>query len=369
MVVPLQGSLHSRVTMIKPVIPLQEQTSAANSFSAGSSGLSCRRRHNIIRTIRHCVACSRLHSERVSASPRNGSATGGRRDLLQWGLGTLVLPLIANAVQASTADPVPVIRLDLAPDQATYDPTDPRLRDAAGMLQLALNAESLQEEEERWTQLIEKYKDVEASWKGDVVGRAYGNRGNARTRQGRFEAALSDFNTAIALCPWSVDPVLNRGVLFENTGRFEEAVADYQAVLKADPRDPSGWNNLGNVSAALGKWAESAEYYGKAVELAPAFSFAAANRALALYQLGRTNESMREMRRLLRRFPDFPDMRAALTAALWEQGSQAEAETQWERVDDPRYKDRVWLKKDRHWPPRLVSSLAAFLDIKAVAAS
>jgi hypothetical protein len=42
--------------------------------------------------------------------------------------------------------------------------------------------------------------------------------------------------------------------------------------------------------------AESAEFYGKAVELAPAFSFAAANRALALYQLGNTNESMREMR-------------------------------------------------------------------------
>lgn len=42
-------------------------------------------------------------------------------------------------------------------------------------------------------------------------------------------------------------------------------------------------------------------------------------------------------RRLLRRFPDFPDMRAALTAALWDQGSQGEAETQWGRVDDPRY--------------------------------
>lgn len=74
----------------------------------------------------------------------------------------------------------------------------------------ARSKEGVQEEEERWTQLIMKYKDVDAPWIPDVVGRAYGNRGNARTRQGRFEAALSDFNTAIALCPWSVDPVLNR---------------------------------------------------------------------------------------------------------------------------------------------------------------
>ncbi len=35
------------------------------------------------------------------------------------------------------------IRLDLAPDQSKYNPTDERLRDAAGKLQLALNAEDV----------------------------------------------------------------------------------------------------------------------------------------------------------------------------------------------------------------------------------
>jgi hypothetical protein len=50
------------------------------------------------------------------------------------------------------------------------------------------------------------------------------------------------------------------------------------------------------------RWRDAAEFYGKAVALAPAFSFAAANRALALYQLHETDASMREMRcELLRR--------------------------------------------------------------------
>ena len=40
--------------------------------------------------------------------------------------------------------------------------------------------------------------------------RALGNRGNARTRQGKLDAALGDLNAAIKLCPWAVDPVLNR---------------------------------------------------------------------------------------------------------------------------------------------------------------
>ncbi len=41
---------------------------------------------------------------------------------------------------------------------------------------------------------------------------------------------------------------------------------------------------------------ESIGYYGKAVTLSPEFSFAAANRALAMYQVGQTEASIREMR-------------------------------------------------------------------------
>ena len=68
----------------------------------------------------------------------------------------------------------------------------------------------MQDEERLWTELIDKYEGVDAPWRGDIVGRAYGNRGNARTRQGKMDAALVDYNRAIDTCPWSVDPVLNR---------------------------------------------------------------------------------------------------------------------------------------------------------------
>lgn len=51
------------------------------------------------------------------------------------------------------------------------------------------------------------------------VGRAWGNRGNARSRQGKLQEALADYNQAIIICPWSPDPVLNRGVVLEALGR------------------------------------------------------------------------------------------------------------------------------------------------------
>lgn len=57
-------------------------------------------------------------------------------------------------------------------------------------------------------------------------------------------------------------------------------------------------------------------------------------------------------RQLLRRYQDFDDMRAALALALWDIGKREEAETQWGRVDDIRYKNGKWLKSQRHWPPR-----------------
>ncbi len=72
-------------------------------------------------------------------------------------------------------------------------------------------------------------------------------------------------------------------------------------------------------------------------------------------------------RSLARKYPDsFPDVRAALTAALWEAGLQAEAEAEWQRCGDPRYRDRAWLRKERRWPPRLIAALEAFLDIRGV---
>jgi hypothetical protein len=37
--------------------------------------------------------------------------------------------------------------------------------------------------------------------------------------QGRLSAALDDYAAAMARCPWSVDPVLNRGVALEALGR------------------------------------------------------------------------------------------------------------------------------------------------------
>eukprot|EP00271_Cylindrocystis_brebissonii_P010206 TRINITY_DN26327_c0_g1_i1.p1 TRINITY_DN26327_c0_g1~~TRINITY_DN26327_c0_g1_i1.p1 ORF type:complete len:396 (+),score=45.88 TRINITY_DN26327_c0_g1_i1:87-1274(+) len=272
-----------------------------------------------------------------------------------------VLPFGASAEVASDLL-APAIDFSKEPSQA-FDPTDRELQDAATIFQRALEASSVEEEERLWTQVIERYGAMEAEWVPDIVGRAWGNRGNARSRQGRMEQALGDYAQAMKLAPYAVDPVLNRGVALENLGRYDEAARDYRAVLAVDPRDPAAWNNLGNVTAAQGLWDEALEEYKRAVQLAPDFSFAAANYALALYQVERSNEAIKSFRSLLRKYPEFPDMRAALAVSLYKEGLTAEAETNWGRVEDVRYRNRIWVRQTRRWPPRLADALESFLDL------
>jgi len=305
-----------------------------------------------------CQAAQRLDNFQTHASKRH----------VLFGL-TVLLPLDFGNHQLITAKAVetvvsePVIRVELTPDQSLYDVNDPEIRRAASMIQSALNASTVEEEERIWTEVISEFEGNGKPWSDDVVGRAYGNRGNSRSRQGRLESALNDYNAAIAKCPWSVDPVLNRGVALESLGRFEEAKKNYLAVLRVAPDDPAAWNNLGNACAGTNDYASAVKYYDKAGRLAPKFAFALANKAVSLYQIGEEDAAIREMESLLRKYPDFADMRAALASALWIKGNQAAAEEAFQRVDDIRYKSLDWLKNERRWPPRLIQGIGDYLTI------
>jgi len=287
-------------------------------------------------------------------------------------------PLFTTASPQDITQPIPPANIDpaRAPDPSAYDPADPRLREAARLMQAALAAADVREEEALWTRVVDDYSSPPNTpaasrplWEDDVVGRALGNRGNARSRQGKLNDAVGDYNAAIARCPWSVDPVLNRGVALEAAGRLTDAAADYRAILRASPSDPSAWNNLGNTRGKQGAWREARDCFARAAELAPrnAFAFAVAQRAVVDFQLGDRARCVRDLRALLRRFAEFDDARAALAAALWAQGDEAAAEGEWLRVGDPRYRDLAWVRARRAWPPALADALASFLSIQTVA--
>ena len=61
----------------------------------------------------------------------------------------------------------------------------------------------------------------------------------------------------------------------------------------------------------------------------------------------------------------FPDVRAAMTAVLWVEGKQGEAESNWVAAVglDNRYQNIDWVANVRRWPPKMVKALEQFLTL------
>lgn len=102
-----------------------------------------------------------------------------RRAALGLGASALLLslwPTSSSALAATDAtELLPAsIQLALAPDQMLYDASDPQLRAAAQLLQQALNASDVVEEEALWSKIIADYGGLKQNWVPDLVGRVSG---------------------------------------------------------------------------------------------------------------------------------------------------------------------------------------------------
>ncbi|MEO0488122.1 MAG: tetratricopeptide repeat protein [Cyanobacteria bacterium J06659_2] len=212
--------------------------------------------------------------------------------------------------------------------------------------------------EDDWTQLIDLFPQSAALWS---------NRGNVRAGQNKLEEALADYTQSIALAPSEPDPYINRGATYEALGQWDEAIADYDQVLDFDPANAAAWNNRGNAKEGKADWEGAIADYTRSSELNNSFVLPIVNRALALYQIGQADKSIQILKGLARKYPRFADARAALTAALWDQGKQGEAESNWVGANglDRRYKDVEWVAQIRRWPPKLVDALDRFLNLRS----
>ena len=207
-----------------------------------------------------------------------------------------------------------------------------------------------------WTELVKTFPDNPAVWS---------NRGNVRIGQYKLTEAIADFDRSIEIAPEYPDAYLNRGIAYEGKRLWEEAIADYNHVLGITPQDPVALNNRGNAKAGQQQWQEALTDYQEAANIAPAFPMARGNAALIMYQIGDRSEAIRNMRNLVRKYPMYSDMRAALAAALWVEGQQGEAESNWVAAIglDNRYQDLDWIENIRRWPPTMVEALEKFLNL------
>jgi len=111
--------------------------------------------------------------------------------------------------------------------------------------------------------------------------RAYLNRGSAYWSSGQPDAALNDYEQAIALNPRNAKAFIGRGDVHSDQGRYDQALQDYDNALKLQPGLADARNGRGSILFDKGQLDAAIREFDRAIALDPAFVQAYYNRANA----------------------------------------------------------------------------------------
>ena len=116
--------------------------------------------------------------------------------------------------------------------------------------------------------------------------RVHLRRGTSLFTEGRFTAALDEFERAAQSAPDVATVRLNLGSALVRCGRPDEAVPHFEAAAQLDPAAPLPWFNLGVLAGRRGDDARAVAYYERATDADPGLVDADFNRGNALRRLG-----------------------------------------------------------------------------------
>ncbi|MGI8668061.1 MAG: tetratricopeptide repeat protein [Jatrophihabitans sp.] len=121
------------------------------------------------------------------------------------------------------------------------------------------------------------------------------NSGQVRAAAGNLEAAITDFDAAIAQDPNYAPYHFDRAGLLHRLGRDEESIADYETAIRLSPPLPEAYYNRGDIRAGLGDLEGALADFDYTLELSPTFIAALINRAGLLAELGQDQAARRDV--------------------------------------------------------------------------
>lgn len=158
------------------------------------------------------------------------------------------------------------------------------------------------------------WQNAETLW-NDTIGKypgriadAYNNRGFYYYNEAkRYDAALADFDQAIALNPNVAKVWVNRGNVLAAMGRNDSSRVAFDRALALKPDFADAWNNRGALRLQMGDNAGAIADCSRAIELNPNHRDAYANRSLAHVNLGQFDQAVPDSRRAVELQPARPD--------------------------------------------------------------
>jgi lipoprotein NlpI len=130
------------------------------------------------------------------------------------------------------------------------------------------------------------------------------NRGLAKARLGNYTAAINDFDHAIKLKPDHPWGYYNRGRLHANFYRYGKAVDDFSTFIRFKRGFESVYLHRGRSRMRLGHYQQAVGDFYEAMRLQNGDnSLALAHRGVALYLLGRYDESLEDLEAVVKKSP------------------------------------------------------------------
>jgi tetratricopeptide (TPR) repeat protein len=96
------------------------------------------------------------------------------------------------------------------------------------------------------------------------------NEGVEKMHNRNFQAAVHDFSQSIAKNPKFVLPYINRGLVLElHLGKFEDALTDYNSALRVSPNDLFALSDRARVLEKLGRYKPALQDYSTLISHYP----------------------------------------------------------------------------------------------------
>jgi tetratricopeptide (TPR) repeat protein len=158
----------------------------------------------------------------------------------------------------------------------------------------------------------------------------YNERGILYTTLQQYDLALADYATAIERSAGKLsDPFINRTVTLRALGRYEEALVDYTSALAIDPDDFDAYRGRGTIHMDMRNYEAALVDLHRSLELAPRQVTTHYNLGVAYFDMGRYQEALQYYQQAIDIDPTYTDtyVNYAMThAALHEYAPQAVAE-------------------------------------------
>src|SRR5205807_1552851 len=132
------------------------------------------------------------------------------------------------------------------------------------------------------------------------------NRGLARQLKGNLDAAIADFDKAIALDARFAGAHYNRASAARAKGDLKLAIAELTKAIESPQNDhlSETYNNRGTIRHEQGDNVGAIVDFNKAIEIDSRNIFAHANRGYALILLGKDSEAQKDFDQILKENPN-----------------------------------------------------------------